>query len=365
VSSTVGTEDGLDHLENPSKTPQHEAVPHPFRIREIAQQSGLSEATVDRVLNGRPGVRASTVEEVRQAVEDLTRQRGQLRLAGRTFFVDVVVDSPPVFSAAVRAALEAELPGLRPAVVRARFHFSHSSSVPELVATLEAIGRRGSHAVVLKAPDVPEVVAAVGTLEGRRIPVVTLVTDLPASRRAAYVGLDNRAAGATAAYLVDRWLGAASGTVLVTRGVGAFRGEDEREMGFRSTLRQLDPTRRLVEVVHTGGDDVGQQRRVGSTLREHPDVAAVYSMYSFASNRSTIDAFAAAGRMPTVFIAHDLDADNRALLAEGHLSAVLHHDLRQDLRNACQAVLQAHGALPGTPRSAYSAVQVVTPWNVP
>ena len=45
--------------------------------------------------------------------------------------------------------------------------------------------------------------------------VVTLVTDVPHSRRAAYVGIDNRAAGATAAYLVTRWAGG-TGTVLVT-----------------------------------------------------------------------------------------------------------------------------------------------------
>ena len=47
---------------------------HQYRIREIALQAGLSEATVDRVLNQRGGVRASTVQEVHQAIADLDRQ---------------------------------------------------------------------------------------------------------------------------------------------------------------------------------------------------------------------------------------------------------------------------------------------------
>jgi LacI family transcriptional regulator, galactose operon repressor len=39
---------------------------HTFRIREIAMQAGLSEATVDRVLNQRGNVRVSTEREVYQ-----------------------------------------------------------------------------------------------------------------------------------------------------------------------------------------------------------------------------------------------------------------------------------------------------------
>ncbi len=337
---------------------------HPYRIREIAVQAGLSEATVDRVLNGRGGVRASTVAEVNQAIEDLHRQRTQLRLAGRTFVVDLVVDAPVQFSSGVRAALEAELPGIRPAVIRSRFHLTEAAPVADIVATLGRIATRGSQGVVLKAPDDPRVVAAVERLVGVGIPVVTFVTDLPVSPRTAYVGIDNRAAGATAAYLIDQWLGDASGTVLVTRGDGSFRGEDEREMGFRATQRSVAPNRRQVDLVNTDGRD-DLHRLVLDALAAHPDIVAVYSMYAFGGNRAVVDAFAEAGRTYRVFVAHDLHEHNLALLHDGHLSAVLHHDLRQDMRHACQVIMQAHGALAGHPRSWHSAIQVVTPYNLP
>ena len=66
-----------------------------------------------------------------------------------------------------------------------------------------------------------------------------------------------------------------------------------------------------------------------------------------------------------VFVAHDLDADNVALLRAGRISAVLHHDLGQDMRRACHVIMQAHRALPGGILSWPSSIQVVTPFNAP
>jgi LacI family transcriptional regulator len=235
----------------------------------------------------------------------------------------------------------------------------------DIVATLDRIAARGSQGVVLKAPDDPRVVGAVERLVGAGIPVVTFVTDLPTRPRLAYVGSDTRAAGATAAYLIDRWLADDPGSVLVTRGDGSFRGEDEREMGFRATQRALRPARRQIDLVNADGHDDDLHRLVCAALATHPDVVAVYSMYTFGGNRAIVDAFAAAGRAYRVFVAHDLHEHNLALLHDGHLSAVLHHDLRQDMRHACQVIMQAHGALAGPPRSWHSAIQVVTPYNLP
>ena len=89
-------------------------------------------------------------------------------------------------------------------------------------------------------------------------------------------------------------------------------------------------------------------------------------MYSVGGgNRATLEAFDGLGRKCAVFIAHDLDHDNTRLLRERRLSAVLHHDLRQDMRRACQLVMRAHKALPGDGPVPPSAIQVVTPFNLP
>ncbi|MCW2790705.1 MAG: LacI family transcriptional regulator [Aeromicrobium sp.] len=335
---------------------------HRYLIREIAQQSGLSEATVDRVLNKRPGVRASTIAEVEQAVMELDRQQSQLRISGRTFLVDLVMQAPERFTSAVRRSLEVELPGLRPAVVRSRFHFREHSDPDELAQLLDAVRKRGSHGILLKAPDHPSVVEAIDRLADDGIPVITLVTDVPLSRRLAYVGIDNRSAGATAAYLVTQW-SRSEGTVLVTISNDAFRGEEEREMGFRQAMRSMAPSRGIVTLTETDGLDSAMFDQVTQVLAGDASVDAVYSIGG--GNNATFRSFDEHGRRASVFVAHDLDADNTILLRRRRISAVLHHDLRADMRRASRYVMQAHGALAGVPHSIPSPVHVVTPFNEP
>lgn len=310
------------------------------------------------MLNERPGVRANTRAEVEQAIADLDKQRAQLRLNGRRYLVDVVMQTPERFSDAFRAAIEAELPAFAPAMLRARFHLWESGSTEQMVEALSRI--RGSHGVVLKAQDEPAVAEAVDRLVESGVPVVTYATDIPASARCAYVGIDNHGAGVTAAYLMREWLGSAPSDVLITLSRAVFRGEGEREVGFRAAMRGSGRT--IVEVSDSDGIDSTNERLVFEALERHPQVGAVYSVGG--GNTATIAAFERLERPCRVFIAHDLDVDNRKLLHEGRISVVLHNDLRADARLAMRLILQRQGALPDEPARPVP-IQVITPYNLP
>ncbi len=336
---------------------------HPFLVKDIAFQAGLSVATVDRVLNDRPGVRRQTAMRVRAAISELEKQQQGAGLAGMRLTIDIVMEAPERFTEAVRAAFEAEVTTLLPAIFRCRFHFAEVMRVGDLVHLLDRIRLRGTDGIVLKAPDVPEIVAAVTRLAEADIAVVTLVTDLPTAPRAGYVGADNRAAGATAAYLIGEHAAGGAARVLVTLSSGRFRGEEEREIAFRRAIRERYPAVSMSEISEGYGTDAATGKLVAASLAADPAIDAVYSIGG--GNRAVIAAFEAAARPIRIFVAHDLDADNRALLAERKLTFVLHHDLRTDARMAFRAFLNRRVAPGRMTAGGLSAVEIITPCNVP
>ena len=331
-------------------------------MKEVAFQAGVSLATVDRVLNKRPGVRVTTRKRVAAAIQELERQYGTANLAGRRLSLDVVMEAPDRFSSAVRRAFEAELPGLRPANVTVRFHLAERWDDADLIQFLRAIRRRGTHGVVLKAPSTKGIAAEARRMMTDGIPVVTFVTDLPATARSAYIGIDNYKAGATASGLMAPMLYGRNADILVTMSSARFSGEEERVHGFEAELNALAPSLGIVRTSEGMGLEQNTRKIVAEALETNPNIGAVYSVGG--ANLAVRDAFEAAGRPIHVFGAHDLDRANRALLGKRLLTFVIDHDLRQDARTAIQIMLHHHRMLPDDIEITRSRFTVVTPQSL-
>ncbi len=333
-----------------------------YSIKQLSTQAGVSKATVDRVLHARGSVHYQTQRRIEQALDELEAQEKTGLAVGRTFHVDVIMHTPRRFSAAVQTAITAQLGGLAPFRIFPRFHFFEeidSLGMRELIVRSAA---RGAQGIVLKAADEPVINQAVNQVTAAGVPVVTLVTDLPDSERIAYVGMNNRTAGQTAAYLLSRWLDPAPQAVAVVLSSQLFRGEEEREMGFRMWLRGRAPHLQVLDI--SGGSGVYEPtfQRVSQQLKDSPSLKAVYSVGG--GNRAIVDAFAAQDRPLSVFIGHDLDEENRQLLIEEKIAAVIDHQLDIDARHLLMHILQFHRLWKAGPIPA-SDVHIVTPFNMP
>ena len=71
------------------------------RIVDIALQAGVSTATVDRVLNGRAGVKGKTASKVRDAAEWLAKSGGRPTVVAsslKALTIDVLLAGGPGFA---------------------------------------------------------------------------------------------------------------------------------------------------------------------------------------------------------------------------------------------------------------------------
>jgi LacI family transcriptional regulator len=190
--------------------------------------------------------------------------------------------------------------------------------------------------LIITCPNDPRL-SDVLRLHAQKIPVVTLVTDLPGSGRIAYVGPDNRQTGRVAGELMGRFLGRDGGNVLVVLGLHGMTGHEEREMGFRSVLRERFPNCRIASSLESQEDQMLAGEVVRAALEEHSDVAGIYNVSAGnVAIARTIDSMGLAQKI--VIITHELTPSRRRLLQDGVLDAVIDQNPRLEARRALELI---------------------------
>lgn len=308
---------------------------------DVAREAGVSLATVDRVLNGRPGVREPTVTRVKAAIDKLGYRPDPIasRLAhGGSFrFCFILPTGTNTFMTNLGDAVT-EAASLI-AGQRAFIDIRHTDVFdPEALATaLESIDSR-YHGVSVVALDHPRVRAAIDDLVARGIAVATLVSDVPTSRRQWYVGIDHTAAGRTAGTLMGRFAGGRSGPVGVIAGSLSLRDHVERQFGFGQIVGDEYPNLRILPT-RVGRDDRERTRFAAQAiLAEHPDLVGIYNIG--AGNQGIADALEEAGRTrDVILIGHDLTVHTRRLLLVGAMDAIINQDPGHQARSAARLLL--------------------------
>lgn len=305
-------------------------------VSDVAARAGVSTATVDRVLHRRAGVRPATVQRVLQAA-------GELQYLPQEALYAALAPPPlPIlFVLPQNSSRYLTMLGERvryshedwaPFNVRCRSEFVPGFDPEALATVLRRRGRRygGLAFMALEHPAVRE---AVAQLAEQGVPTVTLVSDLSDSRRVAYVGLDNRAAGRTAGYLIARFLGAARpAKVALIAGSLRYRAHVEREAGFLQLFAEQCPQMQVVGLREGYDDERTNYRQTRALLEQHPELDAVYNIGGGAEGigRALKDS---RRQRKVVFIGHGLTPDTRALLVDGTMDAVINQSPQSALMN--------------------------------
>jgi LacI family transcriptional regulator len=205
--------------------------------------------------------------------------------------------------------------------VRCRCEFVKGFSPQVLAATLLRLAD-SADGIAFMAIEHPLVREAVNTLAERHVPTIALISDLSASQRCAYIGLDNRAAGRTAGYLLGRFVGQRSGKLALVAGSRSYRAHEEREAGFQHVVHELFPALEIVGLCEGFDDPEKNYRQTRQLLGRYPDLVGIYNVGG--ASDGVARALEAAGRSgEVVFIGHGLTPDTRAALIGGTMDAVI------------------------------------------
>jgi LacI family transcriptional regulator len=315
---------------------------------DIAREAGVSAATVDRVLNNRPGVRERTREIVYETARRLGYIAGDRDVSdfgpSETIRLDFVLpEGTNTFIRMLRDQLA--LQGAARQELDVHISSIEGFNPDTLARTLHDLEGR-TRGVGLIALDHPTVREAIRSLSASDVKVVTLATDVLHVPRIAYVGIDNRQAGRLAGYVLGRLLGgSAPRKVAMFAGSLSYRGHQEREMGFRHVLGEEFPNLSIVELREMLDDRERAYVEAAALLDRHDDLAGIYNIG--AGNQGVARALRERDlERSVVFLGHELTEGTKRLLLEGTLDAVIDQNPRVEAREALNLLTHAVRGLP-------------------
>ena len=324
---------------NPSQKPT---------VNDIARVAGVSLATVDRVLNARPGVRSVTIERVNKAIAELgyVRDAAAANLARRRHYrlLFVLPESSNEFVVALEDAIAEQ--GAKQ--LHQRTTLEKVTVTPfdpqAIVETLDALDPEQTDGVAVFGPETPSVRDAVKRVRARGIAVVALVADLPSSERDHFVGIDNIAAGRTAARLMGRFM-SAPGRILVITGSRLARDHLERRKGFDAVMNAEFPDLEVTASIVGRDDPELLQSMLPDVFAGYDDIRGIYS--SAAGNPGLIEFLEANGlAKDVVVIAHELTPTCRAALESGTFDALISQDTGHLVRSAARLLKATADQMP-------------------
>ena len=265
-------------------------------IDEIAKLSCSSKATVDRVLHGRAGVHPRTRDKVNKALAQLEAEYE--KTAPKSFGMSLTSQSPQRFGFIIQAG-QAFTESFLTAVEKQRngdgqrpLQIEGLNATPD-EAVVEAVKSwtGGLDGVAIVCKNIPPIIDELKRLRQAGKHVMALVSDLESSARSAYLGIDNRAAGNVAAYLMGRHLEERpDAQVAVVVGSFSYRCHEDREIGFRSIMRQQFEGIEVLEVIKGKDSDEATYDAVRKLLQVKSNIAGFYNVAG--GNRGLAEALA-------------------------------------------------------------------------
>lgn len=298
----------------------------------VAERAGVSRGTVDRVLHHRSYVKESVRTDVLRAMEEL----GYFNRENRPKPMETVNYAPvklgvvlPNWSGHSRneflRGIDAATQELSDFGVEILVQTCKTDLAREVTERIDDLTEQGVRGIALCSLDEPVIVDKIDALSDAGIPVITFNSDIPQSKRVAFVGQDYVKSGRIAAELMGKCV-PADAHILATVGNMEYDGHRSRINGFCERMAELGFPEGSILRAETYNDYRMTYKKVLGALEEDPRICGIYM-----ANRSVNGCVAAVQEAKKKgkirIICHDLSENTKWLLKEGCIDMTISQDL--------------------------------------
>ena len=311
-------------------------------VNDVAKEAGLSTATVDRVLNERPGVSVATRRKVKQAA--LKLGYGQLspefmnNIRGRVSIIFVMPETNSGFGKTLVQQIKLMPTVLREVELSIEIRHLSSDDPKDWAAAIETASLENVDAIGVFSREGVQVQTAIDDAVAKGKKVVTFVSDVSPSKRHYYVGIDNIAAGRTAARLMGSFIGDKKAHVGVITCTLLGRDQIDRYLGFRELIQQEFKHLSVLPSVIAAENVSGDREIIAKMLRNYPNLQGIY--VAGGESKTFADYVAADPTRNPRLVVHELTPQSRRGLLEGQINAVI----RQDAKKIADCTVRALAA---------------------
>lgn len=252
-----------------------------IRIKDIAERSGVSVGTVDRVLHNRPNVSAKARARVEAVLKEINYQPNMYASAlayNRKYVFCCLL--PDHDSNAYWTRVER---GLRKCILnRSDFHLSLLTTYYDqfdeesFAKAAEQILSENPDGVVIVPQNLVVTQALCATLQAREIPFVFLDSHIPEISPLAFFGQDSLKSGIFAGRIFMMQTGEATRHVmlmkLMSKGRVASSQQKNREIGFRKYMEAHYPKCEVVEMPLQIGEEDRYDQQIKDFFARYPAI---------------------------------------------------------------------------------------------
>lgn len=309
-------------------------------IQKIAELSGVSRGTVDRVLHGRPNVNPMIREKVVRAAEKLGYQPPVPPKSADCRQAAILIPqwTDGYFNRQIVSGIRKALRYIADPSFVLTEQPLRTMTMQELLRAMDEQIRSGVDGLIIRAENTPEVRAAIEQAVQQGVTVITYDADVPHSGRLCHAGQDLVRAGAIAAGVMARLIRPPEHVLIVT---GNLRMEAHkgRVDGFCRRLLELGFSEDAYRVIETNEMPELTGELVAQALQADSHLHAVYMACQPLSGCIAGIRKARRTTRPHI-VCNDLTPTAKRYLREGTVDFVIGQSFSQESFHAVLAMYQ-------------------------